>query len=131
VITPSTYRKQIIESLRLACSAKQELEYKRKVPIADVVGEMFCEWEDIYHPSVPTFNVAFSPAERTALAKSDRLSGSVADRLETTSLEQFQVTAEWARLAQGARTVLAALGDPAAQLGVAADGSRASRPRLG
>lgn len=110
MITPETFREGLIEALQLAQSARQIREYKARVPIADVVAEVFCIWEDLYHPSVPTFEVAFQAHERQALAAYEAACSAIAIEIGQIGVEEFLSTSQWRTLAAAAKEALEALG---------------------
>jgi hypothetical protein len=111
MISPEGYRKSVVESLNLASSVGLQVSYQAEVPNANVVGEIFCQWEEIYFPEVPSFEIAFVESERIALAKFEELVSEIADSLGEPSLESFHQSEECAALVTAAKSTLAALGE--------------------
>jgi hypothetical protein len=93
MIEPETFRRRIGEALELAASTAAQSDYARDMPIADVVSEIFEIWHDIYHPSVPTFSVAFSRVEREALAEYGAILNSSSASLTGMTLREFHASA--------------------------------------
>ena len=100
----------LVYALRLAQSAEQMREFQARVPIADVVSEIFCIWEDLYHPSVPMFAVAFQAHERQALAAYEAVCSAVAGEVGEIGVDEFLLTSQWRTLAAAAKETLGVLG---------------------
>src|SRR5262249_55664930 len=73
----------------LAASPAEQLDYARRVPIADVLAEVFELWGDFYQPRMPTFDIAFSPPERSALAECETVATTVAASTRHLTLQEF------------------------------------------
>src|SRR5262249_32293855 len=109
MIEPETFRRRILDSLQLAASPTAQLDYARRVLIADVVAEVFELWVDIYHPRVPTFEGAFSPDERSALAEYDTVSSAIAASIGHLTLAECQASPMSRCLTDAAVSALAVL----------------------
>ena len=110
MIEPETFRDQIVQALELASSATSQTDYARNAPIADVVAETIETWFDLYHPSVPTFGVAFNRAEREALAEYASTIEGISPSVAGMTLREFQSSPFSARVALAAKRALVALG---------------------
>ena len=61
-------RRNILNALKLIGSPEAQLDYQRQVPIADVVGEIFCCWSDeSFSPSDTSLRTLFTDCEWAAL----------------------------------------------------------------
>lgn len=58
-----TIRKNIFELLELWSSQEEQIEYQKNIPIAQVSTELFCEWDDFYHPETEVNKLSFSEIE--------------------------------------------------------------------
>jgi hypothetical protein len=67
MIAPDVLRSLLIESLEYFASSEKAREYQRRVPIAHVPDELFCQWDE-YSPNDPVLPQAFTPIELEALA---------------------------------------------------------------
>ena len=111
VTKSGTYRQGIIEALRLARSAQAQKDYAKRVPIADIVAEVFECWWDLYHPKSPEFQHAFTEPERKALAAYESECARIAAVTPRLDLENFQAMPQCRQLADAASRALVALGD--------------------
>jgi hypothetical protein len=69
---PLQCRRNILDALRLISSREAQLEYQRQVPIADVVGEIFCCWaDDSFSPNDTSLRALFTDSEWAALIAFD------------------------------------------------------------
>ncbi len=59
----------ILEMLRLWASLDAQLEYRRRVPIADVSAELFCMWDEVFWPDDAALRAEFSETEWRALRR--------------------------------------------------------------
>jgi hypothetical protein len=67
--TEAPLRQEVLRLLRLISSVDLQVQYENDVPIADVPGELVCQWfDDLYHPKSTLFQAAFSEVERARLA---------------------------------------------------------------
>ena len=107
MIEPEAFRSRIGEALELAASTAAQSDYARNVSIVDEVAEVFETWHDIYHLSVPTFSVAFSRAQREALAEYGLILDSMSTSLAGMTLGEFHASLS-RRLAQAAGHALRA-----------------------
>jgi hypothetical protein len=68
MVAKSVIRKNIIETLKLISSFKEQEEYQETVTIAQVSAEIFCNWfDDFYHPYDKSFQDSFSKQELSLL----------------------------------------------------------------
>ncbi|WP_145183323.1 hypothetical protein [Planctomycetes bacterium Pla163] len=104
-------RESVVSHLRLARSASELRAYRRAVPVASVVAEVFCGWEDLFHPGTPLHGETFTTAEQEALARFDRVVDSVAEETaDDTGLEDWLNSSPWRVLSSEATVALVALG---------------------
>ena len=110
-----TYRKNIVEHLRLLSSSQEQLEYQRQVPIADVSAELFCMWGDDYYNEElrddAEFRCAFSSSELAAMEKFNQVFDDVLASLPDSHLpwiDDFILTPEWKKLSNAAAIALLA-----------------------
>jgi hypothetical protein len=69
---PPQCRRNIINALKLIASPEAQLEYQQQVPIADVVGEIFCGWaDDSFSQSDTRLRALFTDCEWAALVAFD------------------------------------------------------------
>ena len=106
---PSILRKGVVEALEFASSFKAQLQYEDSVPIANVLAEIFCIWEDIYHPQVDAFKDAFSESESKALEAYNEKLSDIAASSKAKNLKEFQNSAEGLSLARAAAETLVIL----------------------
>ncbi|MBX7149709.1 hypothetical protein K1X76_11610 [bacterium] len=60
----SHFRQTILEALQLHSCLEEQIEYQKKVPIADVTAELVCIWfDDLYHPDTDLFRQSFTDDE--------------------------------------------------------------------
>lgn len=106
----TNFRKNLLETLELISSKKDQLEYQRSVPVADVSAELFCWWEGDYQ--VPKeqdwYKEAFSKEELEILAEFDGVIENVAEKTpqQLPDIEEFVSTTEWQELSSAAATAL-------------------------
>ena len=63
------HKANIIEILKLISSSKEQFEYEKNVPIANVPAELFCIWfDDFYHPNSVEFISSFNTNELNELS---------------------------------------------------------------
>ncbi len=93
-------RENILNCLDLWTSKNKQLEYQKRVSIADVSVELFCGWDDFYHPDNIDFMKTFNEQERQALADFDRILTEIADTTpkELPNILEFVQTEEWKKL---------------------------------
>lgn len=107
-----TYRKNVIECLRLFASPEEQLEFQRNVPIAHVTAELFCNWSyGAFSPDFPEqewYRRAFSKVELRAMTEVDQVCESVLHKLPEglPGIEEFVKTPEAAELAAAATKAL-------------------------
>lgn len=118
MIPPDRCRASIIESLWILASKRIQLEYQERVPFAPVQVEIFCQWEDLYCPSVKTFEDAFSEEERACLAAFEKLIDEVcAQEIDFPSLDDYQSSSICQRVSAAALETLAFLDEPTIDAG--------------
>ena len=62
------YRENVVHVLRLLAAPDAQLDYQRRVPVAQVTAELFCQWaNDVFWPDDPRLRSLFSDAEWMAL----------------------------------------------------------------
>jgi hypothetical protein len=62
------FRDNVLGVLRLLASPEAQLDYQRRVPIAQVSAELFCQWaDDTFWPDDLRLQALFSPEEWFAL----------------------------------------------------------------
>lgn len=91
-------RQNVLNVLELWSSKKEQLEYQKSVPIAQVSDELFCQWaDDTYHPDSKQFKIAFNEKEREILAEFDKVFNSISDNTinNLPDITEFVNTTEW------------------------------------
>jgi hypothetical protein len=118
MISPEDLHAVLVESLLYIASSEKAREYQRNAPIADVPAELFCQWDDEYHPEDPVLPEAFTENELKALASFHRQFEKVADATPDIlpPLEEFFTLPEFQSLQRRAVQTLAALGVHAQQV---------------
>jgi len=108
MISREQYRSRIIEVLRLLASREEQLEYKRRVPIAHVSAELFCSWDEVFWPDDKNLRAAFSSEELDALMKFHSLFDRVCHLLpqQLPPIQEFMNSPHWLRLSRGAAQAL-------------------------
>lgn len=93
-------RENILNCIDLWTSKDKQLDYQKRVPIAQVSAELFCDWEDFYHPDNTEFKKAFNEQERQLLADFNRTLFEEADttKKELSNIEEFVNTLEWKKI---------------------------------
>lgn len=107
-------RHTMLDLLRLLADPEAQRAYERNVPIAQVPAELFCMWfDDQYHPDSVTFQEAFDPVERAALARFHAVFSEVADRMPERigRVAELHARREWPVVVQAAARVLAEIGE--------------------
>ena len=75
------YRDNVLEILRLLASPEAQLDYQRRVPIAHVSAELFCQWaDDTFSADDSRLQALFSPPEWAALLAFNTCFESIAAR---------------------------------------------------
>ena len=97
-------RENLLDILDLWTSKDKQIEYQNNVPIADVSAELFCQWDDIYHPETIPFRLAFDEREREILSDFDKLVNHVSDKTPTylPYITDFIKTNDWLIVNQAA-----------------------------
>lgn len=92
-----TIRKNIFELLELWSSKEEQIEYQKNVPIAQVSAELFCQWDDFYHPETEAHKLAFSEIESEMIesfySKLKLISNETTEWLPY--IDEFILTKEW------------------------------------
>jgi hypothetical protein len=105
----NTIRKNIFELLELWSSKEEQLLYQKNVPIAQVSAELFCQWDDFYHPETDAHKLAFNQKERDLIEifyiKLDLISKKTSGFLPY--IDDYILTKDWIELNQLARETLA------------------------
>jgi hypothetical protein len=117
MISATDLRAVLVEALLYIASSEKARGYQRNVPIADVPAELFCRWDDEYHPDDPILPEAFTEDELKALAsfhsQFEKVSNATPDILPP--LEELFALPEFQNLQRRAAQTLAALGVHAQQ----------------
>lgn len=106
-----TRKQRVIEVLQLLASKDEQMEYRRRVPIADVAGELFCFWDDVFWPDDKGLRAEFSDMEWTALLRFHSVFERVGRLLPHHPLppiEQFFQSPHWLQLSTAAARALQA-----------------------
>ncbi|MCE3279337.1 MAG: hypothetical protein K0S44_1528 [Bacteroidetes bacterium] len=101
-------RENILYSLDLWTSKEKQFDYQKSVPIADVSAELFCGWDDFYHPDNTDFINAFNGQERQILADFNRTLTVLADKTPNIlpNIVEFVQTEEWKKINSAATETL-------------------------
>ncbi|MGH1456519.1 MAG: hypothetical protein ACRBDI_07040 [Alphaproteobacteria bacterium] len=104
------FRNNLLETLELISSKKDQLEYQKNVPVAYVSAEIFCWWEDDYQipKNEDWYQEAFSKGELEILAEFDKEFEIVANKTPDNlpDIEEFVLTPEWRELSSAAKAAL-------------------------
>ena len=122
--TVANIRVHLLELLRTFASPAEQRDYQRAVPFVPVPIELVCGWaDDLYHPDAAAHALAFSPAERAALAGFDAELCRWSDEVPGGDVEAFIGSPAGVALAHAAAIALEAFAAaPDAEPGAAADG---------
>ena len=85
------------------------MEYRRRVPIADVSAELFCFWDDAFWPDDAKLRGEFSESEWTALLRFHSVFERVCRLFPHDPLppiEQFVQSPHWLQLSRAAARAL-------------------------
>jgi hypothetical protein len=101
-------RKNILRILVLISSKNLQLEYQKKVPIADVSSELFCQWESEYFPNDKDFKEAFNKKEYNEILNFNSILNEVSTSTPKNLpfINEFIKTDEWEKLSSGAKKSL-------------------------
>ena len=104
-------RSRVLEILELIADGQAQSRYQERVPYVDVAAELFNQWDESYYPDDAEFCSQFSSGELAAMNAFALLVVAIADATpqQLPSLDEFMKTAEWQRLAAGARLALASM----------------------
>jgi len=106
-----TPKQRIVETLKLLASRDEQMEYRRRVPIANVSAELFCFWDDVFWPDDAKLRAEFSESEWTALLRFHSVFERVGRLLPHHPLppiEQFVQSPHWLQLSRAAARALQA-----------------------
>jgi hypothetical protein len=106
--TASDVRHAVRDHLGLLADLERQLDYERRVQIADVPAELFCGWfDDSYHPDSPLFRQAFAPGEREVLKRFTAVLDAASYEIgEVTGVDDLQSRPIWARVVLEAESAL-------------------------
>lgn len=103
-------RKNIIGLLELWSSKEEQLEYQKNVPIAQVSAELFCQWDDFYHPETKAHKLAFSEIETKIIDFFYKKIESVSTKKNPDDwfpyIDEFILTKDWIELNKLAKITL-------------------------
>lgn len=90
-------RNNVFGVIDLWASDLNQLNYQKEEPIAQVSAELFCQWEDFYHPDSIDFKHEFDEKELELLADFDKALNDTADKTPENlpPIEEFVKTQEW------------------------------------
>ena len=122
-MTAANVRTHLLGLLRTFASPDEQRDYQRTVPFVPVLTELSCGWaDDLYHPDTAAHALAFSPAERAALAGFDAEFRRWSDAVCGGDVEAFIASPAGEALARAAAVALAAFPEAAdAEQGAAPD----------
>ena len=84
---------------------KRADKISKNVPIAQVTGELFCQWaDDVYYPESKQFQMAFNEKEREILAHFDETLNFIIENMpdELPDIFEFVKSKEWEIVNQAA-----------------------------
>ncbi len=92
--------------LEVIASKEDQVDYDKKVPVANVPAELVCMWfDDSYHPNSSQYKEAFSIEEQEILSKFNSFFDARVDRLPK-NLAELQVDPQWNEIVNAAQEVL-------------------------
>ncbi len=96
----------IQDLLELIASKEEQVDYAKRVPIADVSAELVCMWfDDSYQPNSRQHKEAFSIKEQEVLSKFNAFYDARVDSLPKT-LDELQLDPQWDEIVREAQKVL-------------------------
>lgn len=97
-------RDLVINTLSLLSSKEEQLAYQKKVPIADVSAELFCQWDGAFIPDSKHNSEAFTSEELQYLIEFNDIFNRISDEVpdELPAIEEFIKTPEWLKLKNAA-----------------------------
>src|SRR5437588_12191939 len=104
-----TPKQRVVETLQLLASRDEQMEYRRRVAIADVPAELFCSWDDVFWPGDAKLRIEFSESEWAALLRFHSIFERVCRLLPHDPLppiEQFVESPHWLQLSRAASRAL-------------------------
>jgi hypothetical protein len=102
----NTIRASIKDVLEVIASKEEQVDYARRVPVAEVTAELVCMWfDDIYHHKSRQHKEAFSIEEQEALSNFNAFYDARVDSLPKT-LAELQIDSQWDEIVHEARKVL-------------------------
>jgi hypothetical protein len=110
-----TPKQRVVETLRLLASRDEQMEYRRRVPIADVSAELFCFWDDVFWQDDTALRGEVTEMEWNALLRFHSVFERVVrlmphDRLPP--IERFVDSPHWLQLSRAAARALQVLDPP-------------------
>ena len=107
-----TGKQRVIDTLQLLASRDKQMDYRRRVPIADVSGELLCFWDDVFWQNDAKLRTEFSESEWVALLRFHYVFERICRLLPHHPLppiEQFIGSPHWLQLSKAAAKVLQVL----------------------
>jgi len=104
-----TPKQRVVETLQLLASRDEQMEYRRRVPIADVSAELFCLWDEAFSRDDAKLRAMFSESEWTALLRFHSVFERVCSLLPhhpMPPIEQFVQSPHWLQLSKAAARAL-------------------------
>ena len=100
----------VINTLQLIASPVQQKDYNDNVPIAQVAGELICQWfDDFFHPEDSDFRELFSIQEWQILMEFHNFYEERVDKLPDT-YEAMRYSSVWTEVVGKANWALSRLG---------------------
>jgi hypothetical protein len=103
-------RRNTIDAITLFASRHQQVSYRKNVPIADVLAEMFINWHETYGCDDPKqkeyFKSLFAKEENEILNQFDKVFQDVQDENTALTFEDFLDSPHWLKLYKAARQTL-------------------------
>lgn len=107
MIRPKRYREAIIDALRGLESKEFQHDFQERVPFVPVEVEIFCQWEDIFAPTIESYGIAFTKAEQKALEDFEQLLDTVNP---ASGLEAYHASPVFEQVSKAALFALNVLG---------------------
>jgi hypothetical protein len=113
--TAAHIRTHLLGLLGVFASPGEQRAYQAAVPFVPAPTELLCGWaDDLYHPEDPVHALAFTSAERAALARFNAELRRWADAIPRGDLESFIGSVAGAALAGAANDALRSMGESVA-----------------
>ncbi len=93
-------RESLIDLLRTIASVDEQLNYEKRVPIANVLDELICGWfDDLYNPNTTLFETAFNSQERRELDRFNYFFEKYVESIpDSPKLIDLQTSDEWKKI---------------------------------